>query len=279
MKICMSEITTMPADLPRDLQAYSNAGWRAVELHLGKVEKYLDDHSIEELHQELVKYGLRAAAAVGSAPSDVGLLLGDGRAFDRYVEMLARQLDLCRGLNIPILGIGSDPAGKAKGDWSVRAVRNLRIAGDVAEGYGVRLGVEFMSLPPPIGPFVLATLAETRDLVEAVAHPNVGINLDLFHFYRSSGRISDITSLLSGRLMHVHFCDVLHLPLEQLDDSHRVLPGEGILPLYEIARTLCACGYDGYLSLELLNQALWNDDPGKVAKRGWVAMQRFAEIV
>ena len=275
MNICISQITTMPSDLPTDLWAFSKAGWSAVELLLDKVDKYLEEHSIEQLQRLLAACNLTAVAAIGRAPADAGLLLESGSALDRFLAELARQLELCRMLRIPCLGVGSDPGTNRNRDWFPGAVRNLRVAGDMAKEVGVYVGLEFMSLAPPIGPFVLSTLAETRALVEAVAHPNVGFNLDLFHHYRGGGKIVDIANLSPDQLIHVHFCDVLGLPMTQLDDGHRVLPEEGDLPLDEIVGALQSCGYKGYLSLELLNEALWKEDPVVVAQRGWASMQRF----
>jgi 2-keto-myo-inositol isomerase len=154
----------------------------------------------------------------------------------------------------------------------------LASAGDLARQYGVMLGIEFVSLAPPVGPFVLDSLTKARALVEQVAHPNVGTILDLFHFYRSAGHVSEIAQMQPGQLLHVHFCDVMDLPRQELDDKHRVLPGDGLLPLEETAETLLAYGYDGYLSLELLNEDLWQRSVSDVAVQGWASMQRFAAM-
>jgi sugar phosphate isomerase/epimerase len=51
------------------------------------------------------------------------------------------------------------------------------------------------------------------------------------------------------------------IPREQLKDSHRVLPGDGVLGLVESLRLLRASGYAGAISLELYNPAYYARDP------------------
>lgn len=278
MKICISEMTTMPADLATEMAAFSKAGWKAIELHTSKLETYLEGHTLEELRQKLDDHGLTVAALIGSAPSGTGLLLTSGDDRNRYFKTLSHQLELCRAIGVPLLGIGSDPVREVRGEWHAGALENLASAGDLASHYGVMLGIEFVNLAPPVGPFVLDSLTKARALVEQVAHPKVGTILDLFHFYRSAGQVSEIAQIQPGQLLHVHFCDVMDLPRQELDDKHRVLPGDGLLPLEETAEALLASGYDGYLSLELLNEDLWRRPVSDVAVQGWASMQRFAAM-
>lgn len=276
MKICMSEMTTMTTDLSVEIPAFASAGWKAIELHVGKLDKYLESHSVDELRDELASHGMKIAAMIGSAPADAGLLLAEGETFNNYLASLRRQFELCRQLDIPSLGIGSDPARYAKDNWAENAVRNLRAAGDVANEYGVVIGVEFGSLPPPLGPFILDSLVKTCQIVDETDHPNVGINLDFFHFYRGGGQLGDIDKMKPGTLTLVHFCDVLDLPFDELDDGHRVMPGDGTLPLDEFMDALRAYGYNGYLSLELLNEELWKLEAAEVAVIGYAAMEKYA---
>ena len=57
-------------------------------------------------------------------------------------------------------------------------------------------------------------------------------------------------------------------PMGELKDSHRVFPGEGILPLEKCLRDLRDIGYERCVSLELYNPSYWERDPLSVAIEG-----------
>ena len=57
-------------------------------------------------------------------------------------------------------------------------------------------------------------------------------------------------------------------PQEEINDSHRVYPGDGVCPLKSILKTLHVTGFRGMLSLELFNRDYWQQPALTVAKTG-----------
>jgi 4-hydroxyphenylpyruvate dioxygenase len=53
------------------------------------------------------------------------------------------------------------------------------------------------------------------------------------------------------------------------------MPGDGDLKLQPIVRRLREIGYDGWLSLELMNPTLWKMNSLQVAQIGMMALQRL----
>lgn len=277
MKTAMSEITTLKADLETDLKSFAASGWTAVELSIEKADRYLASHSLSDLKQALRSYGLTPVAAIGLAPTGPGLFLAHGADFDGYIKSLERQILMCEALEIPCLGIGADPApGAISGDWTEGAIANVRVAADLAEAHGVAIGVEALSLSRPIGPFLLESLNETSAFVERVDHRSVGINFDFFHFIRGGGTVPDITEVKPGRILHVHVCDLPQMERLDWEDKHRVMPGDGALPMTAIRDAILALGYQGYWALELLNEDYWAQPAEQVAALGRTAMDKFA---
>lgn len=277
MKLAISEITTLTTDLETDCKAFAGAGWTAIEVSIEKADKYLAGHSLDELKQLLTGARLTPVAAIGLAPKGPGLFLARGDDLKIYMASLERQIQMCEALGIPCLGIGADPARGITGDsWIAGAASNVRAAAELAESHNVSIGIEALSLDPPIGPFLLAGLNETRAFVEQVNHKAVGINFDFFHFVRSGSTIEDIKALQTGQVQHVHVCDLPQMPRLSWEDKHRVMPGEGVLPLSAIRDGLLERGYDGYWALELLNEDYWAEDPVEVATKGNAAMDAFA---
>ena len=59
-------------------------------------------------------------------------------------------------------------------------------------------------------------------------------------------------------------------------DADRVLPGEGDFQLGPmLAAASARIGYDGWVSLELMNPQLWQNPPAQVAELGLMALRRL----
>jgi 2-keto-myo-inositol isomerase len=277
MHIAISQITTMPLPLKEDLPAFSKAGFSAVELQIDKVNRFVATSSADALVELLANLNLKPTGAIGLAPAGPALLLARGETLVDYMRSLRQQLELCRAIGIDRIGIGADAAKwKQEDDWLAKAVANVKEAAKMAEDTGVRIALEFMSLGPPIGPFILDTLAETREIVAEVDRPSVGYNVDLFHHYRSSGTVEELNTLDAADVFGIHVTDIGPGDRPALSDGDRVLPGDGVAPLRAYRDALTEAGYKGYWTLELLNENLWNMDPYEAASLGMAAMRRFA---
>jgi sugar phosphate isomerase/epimerase len=69
-------------------------------------------------------------------------------------------------------------------------------------------------------------------------------------------------------------CDLSGTPRELAGDADRILPGEGDFQLAPIVEHLGAIGYDGHVSLEVLNPHLWQVAPDRLADVGYQALRR-----
>ena len=78
--------------------------------------------------------------------------------------------------------------------------------------------------------------------------PNVGVNLDVFHYYTGPSKFEDLGLLSPSNLAFVQLSDLAGLPRELAGDSDRILPGDGDFQLVPILRQLRQIGYDGWLS-------------------------------
>ena len=78
-------------------------------------------------------------------------------------------------------------------------------------------------------------------------------------------------------LAFVQLCDVAGVPRELMTDSDRVLPGDGDFQFGPVVEMLRRIGYDGYVSLELMNPVLWQMKLTQVAELGLMALRRVIE--
>jgi 2-keto-myo-inositol isomerase len=269
MKLCVSEATTLTASFADDVKAYADAGCIAMEVWLTKLESHLEHHSIAETQALLADHAMVLAAAAYQG----GLLLSEPDARIAHLDHFKRRLDICQQFNVPVLILIPDFNRPLDVGALEQAVTGLAQAGEWAAAFGRRLALEFRS-----NATFATNLSTAVDLVERCSLPNVGINLDVFHYYTGPSKAEDLMRLTTSNLFHVQLCDLAGVPRELARDSDRVLPGDGDIFLGPILQRLRTIGYDGWLSLELLNPTLWNTRPSQVVELGMAAMRRCLTV-
>lgn len=146
-----------------------------------------------------------------------------------------------------------------------------RIA-DQAAAHGLMAVLEFVGLHIPDAPaHTYHSLAATRRMLDRVRRSNVGVLLDSYHWYLSGGTVDEIAALPAGLPLFVHINDAPPGDVAALDDSMRVLPGEGVIDLDAFLGAIAARGYDGPVSVELFSERLRAMPPDEAARRAYDA--------
>jgi sugar phosphate isomerase/epimerase len=265
MKPCLSEVTTLPCTFAEDVDHFANAGCAAIEVWLTKLETHLDQHSMAETRRLLGDRGMTLAAAAYQG----GLLLSQGEERKAHYDHFCKRLDLCEALQIPTLLVVADFVDVPDATVLERSVVSLKKAAQWAAGAGVTLGLEFRGRSS-----FCASLDTALSLIEQTGEANVGVNLDVFHYYTGPSKFEDFDLLRPERLAHVQLSDIAGVPRELAQDSDRVLPGDGDFRLDLLRERLRQLGYQGWVSLELMNPTLWRSNPAQVAEIGLTALRR-----
>jgi sugar phosphate isomerase/epimerase len=265
MKPCISQATTMNAATRADLRAYGRGGWSLVELWLTKVEDYLRENSVADLRGVLEKHGLTAAAAAGQG----GLLLSRGAERDAHWDLFRRRLALLKELEVPVLVVAVDFHRAPTAEDYPLAAASLAEAGALAGDHGVKIALEFQR-----GASFCASLDTTLALIAQCGSPHVGVCLDLFHYYTGPSKFEDLGYLTRENLAWVQICDLAGTPRELAGDADRIFPGEGDFQITPILDHLGSIGYDGPVSLEVLNPSLWAAPVDRIADFGHQATVR-----
>jgi sugar phosphate isomerase/epimerase len=266
MRPCISETTTLPNSFADDITAYADAGCSAMEVWLTKLEGHLEKASISDTRKLLDDRDMTLAAAAYQG----GLLLSQGEQRKAHFDHYRRRLELCRQLGIPTLVLAGDFAGGLETEDLERAVVSLVQAAQLAAPLGVRLALEFQSSAS------FCTNVETAlGFIGQCGQPNLGLCLDAFHFYTGPSKLEDLALLSPRTLFHVQLCDLAGVPRELATDKDRILPGDGDFQLVPVLGALRGIGYDGWVSLELMNPTLWKTKASQVAELGIAALRRL----
>jgi sugar phosphate isomerase/epimerase len=266
MKPCISQATTMPRSFAEDVADLAAAGCPGMEVWLTKLEQHLESHSPGETRRIIEDRGLIVAAAAYQG----GLLLSQGESRRAHFDHLRRRLDLCQFFAIPTLLVVADFVDRVAPLDLERAVVSLRQAAEWAAGFGVRLALEFRGSSK-----FCSSLDTAVALVAGCGSADVGVNLDVFHWWTGPSKFEDLARLTPANLAFVQVSDVAGVPRELATDADRVLPGDGDLPLHAIMQQLKAIGYNGWISLELFNPALWQVPASQVIELGMKSLTRL----
>ncbi len=266
MKPCLSQTLTLPAHFAADIAAYAEAGCNAIEVWLTKLEDHRRQFSAEQTRKLLEEFAVRPVAAACQG----GLLLSEGEQRREHLDQFQRRLGLCQELGIPTLIIAADYCDKADLAYLDQACKALQQIAPLAAAYDIRLALEFHTKAR-----WCSSLETAIALVEACRQPNLGICLDVFHFHTGPSKLHDLGMLSPKLLFHVQVCDLSGTLREFAQDADRILPGDGDFLLGPVFEQLKRIGYDGWVSVEVLNPTLWKINGVQVAAMAWRAVQRL----
>lgn len=266
MKPCLSEATTLPASFAEDVAAYADGGCTAMEVWLTKLETHLEKHTSEETRHMLNDRGMTLAAASYQG----GLLLSQGEQRKVHYDHFRRRLDICATFGIPTMLIVADFVEAIDQTSLERAVVSLKQAAQWAAAFNVRLALEFRGKSA-----FCSSLDTALSLIAHCGEPNVGVNLDVFHYYTGPSKFEDLRLLTCDNLAFVQMSDLAGVPRELATDADRILPGEGDFQLGPIIQHLRTIGYDGWVSVELMNPTIWKVKPSQVAELSMGALKRL----
>lgn len=264
--------TTMKATLPEDIAAAGKAGFKALEIWAAKMDTYLTNRSLDDLNAIFTQHRVQPA-------SINSIEFVTFRSADDYALIKARCHELCAradALGCDKIVVVPSPTPKEGTSWEeikAASVQVLHDLADVAVPYGVNLAFEFLGF----GWCSVRTLAQCWEIVQAVSRPNVGLVIDTCHFYAGGSELASIEAIDPEKLLIFHINDVEDRPKETIEDAHRLLPGEGVIPLDDILSRLERIGFGGLCSIELFRPEYWKRDPAELATAARAATVRVLE--
>lgn len=265
MKPALSQVCSLNSAFEKDIEDFAAGACLAVEIWLGKLETYLERHSMGDVRRLLDEQQMTAPVATFQG----GLLSSQGDARSEHWNHFSRRLKLLAELGTGTLVVACDVIGPLTQQDIERVRTSLIQAAERAGEHGVRLALEFQSS---------ATFGNNLQTAAALVHetgsPHLGLCFDAFHYYAGPSKAEDLAYLTRGNLFHVQLCDLAEIPREFATDADRILPGDGDFQLQPVLDTLRNIGYEGHVSIELMNPQIWRVPARQFGEIGMTALRR-----
>jgi sugar phosphate isomerase/epimerase len=228
---------------PQYWAAAKELGYDHVEWNFSVIANYTEEQMTEYLAQKDA-LGLDIPSCNGFFPGGF-VMFGENR---EEIEAWAREYARAGfaraakfGANVAVMGSGyarNVPEGMDLAEAKERFASLMRILGEEGEKYGVRVAIEPLQKKETN---FLHTLEEGAEICAMVNHPNVGLTLDIFHFWAGGEPLENIAKY-KQYVFHAH----LARPA-----ADRKAPTEADADMCFVYRdAMRAIGYDDKISLE-----------------------------
>ena len=247
---CMNNST-----LEQDLKFCEKYGYDYIEIRLDMLQDYLKTHTFEDLNSFFDNNNLKPYAI----NSIENINFRTPAEWEELIKLFEFACSAAQKIGNPYLIVvpTESPEMKDKpwNDIFDDSIEVLAKLAEIAKPYGVKLAYE------PIGNplWCVGSLQQALDIVEKVNLPHVGLALDAFNLYMYDNLkdIDTIDKVPLEKLFVYHIDDSEDRPLNELQQSHRLFPGDGVIPLIEISEKLHKLGYNEICSVELFRPEYW----------------------
>lgn len=257
--IAMNTSTIRPAGLEEKIRVTAEAGYDGIELWDGDLSKHQrDGRSLEDLGKRISDLGLEVVNIIGiwnawpENDADKPKIAGRCRKqLQRAKAVGAKHIAAVPGPDRPNMPI----------PWAGKRYAELI---DLGKEFGVTIAAEFLGFLRGVH-----TLGQIAGIAIEADRPEARIIPDAYHQYRGGSSFAGVRHIRGSLIASYHINDVpAQPPWDELKDSHRIYPGDGILPLEQLLKDLWSIGFRGPLSLEMFNRDEWKKDAAEVARVG-----------
>lgn len=231
----------------------AKTGFAGVDTLAGAME-IADTEGIDAVHALIEQYGVKPA--VWGIPVN---WQGTDAEFEATLADFPRYLAFGVEVGCPRACTWLPPTvGTDAAEFRAMAVERWRKIGQVAEPYGVRLGLEWVgpATSRKSGNVFLHRLDQLLEMEEEIGVDCLGLLVDSYHWYTAGHTAEELAALPVEKIVHVHINDAPDKPRDEQIDSQRLLPGEGIIDLPAFLGALKAVGYEDYMGMETFSEEL-----------------------
>lgn len=272
-RFCLNTSTIREPKLgiEKEVDIAAAAGYEGIEPWIPTLREYVEGGGkLSDLRRRISDHGLTVDSAIGFAQ----WIVDDESRRQEALDEAKRDMDMLReigGSRIAAPPVGAHQSDAPKIDLFAAADR-FRALLEVGDQTGIVPQLEVWGFSKN-----LSRLGEVAFVVAESRHPKACLLLDVYHIYKGGSDFTGLNLFSDESLQVFHINDYPAAPPRaEINDSHRVYPGDGIAPLAAILNAIGGHGRSVTLSLELFNRDYWKQDPLEVARTGLSKMKACA---
>lgn len=244
-----------------EIEAAAKAGFDGIEIWINTLEAHLaKGGTLKDVKQKAQDLGVTIEDAIGFDT----WIVDDPNQRVKALEQCKREMAMlaeigCKRIAAPPVG-----ATNKSGIDLKNAAARYRSMLDLGDEMGVLPQLEIW------GPSAnLHLFGEALYVAAESGHPKACILPDVYHLYKG-GSSANALRMINGKAIHmIHMNDYPATPARDfINDSYRVMPGDGIAPLDQILQILNENNTPIALSLEIFNDIYWNKSAAETLKIG-----------
>ncbi|HUH47537.1 MAG TPA: sugar phosphate isomerase/epimerase [Arenibacter sp.] len=225
------------------IEKIKTAGYDGIELFLGEGD--VDHYSKLGRHFSAMELGVTAVAAL--APEE-NIASPDKKTREAGLDKLKWSIDVGAAANVEVICgpyhstfalFTRQPPTLEEKQWSNEM---LWKAAEYAQEANIVLAPEAVNR---FESYLYNNMADLRDMIEKVNHPNLGGMFDTHHANIEEKSQADAIRTIAPYLRHVH-----------ISENDRGTPGSGQVHWQEVFNTLKEVGYEGWLTIEAFSRLI-----------------------
>ena len=256
--------------LPEQIDLAAKAGYGAIEPWIGDIKSFVEQGgSLKDARKRIEDAGLLLPGAIGFPRWAVDDEVARAQGLEDIKQAMGMIAELGgKHIAAPPAGINRTPGL----DLFAIADR-YRAVLELGDEMGVTAQLEIWGSAQTLGRAGEAALVAMH-----TGHPKACLLLDAYHMYKGGSPFEGLRQLNGANMVNFHINDYpADPPREEINDSHRVFPGDGICPLTDVLQTLYETGFRGVLSLELFNREYWEKYDAETTAR--MGFEKTAAVV
>jgi sugar phosphate isomerase/epimerase len=195
----------------------------------------------------------------------------DDATFRRDLSKLEEAAQFMAAIGCPRMSTYIMPSSeRPKSEQRKIYLDRFRAAADILSRSHVRLGLEFLGPLHLRKMFPYEFIWRMDEMLQFAKEcgPAIGLELDSWHWYHAGASVKDIIAAGKEHIINVQVNDSPDLPPEKIQDSERLMPGEGVIDLAAFFRALKEIGYQEGVSPEVFGRGLKDMPPEQGARLG-----------
>jgi len=252
--------TIRPAALEDKIRIAAETGYDAIEPWTQELAEYEENGgNLEDLGKRIADNGLFVHNVIGLW----NCMPPTQEEWEASLENTRNYMRISAAIGAKMVQAVPGPNRKTWDiDWCSARFRDLIQIG--RNDYNIIPSLVFLQFFPG-----MRTVGHASAVALNADDPDASIILDTFHMYTGGSGYNCLKHIDGDFIGIFQFNDAPPAPgLGELEDKHRVFPGDGVLPLTDILRDLYDSGYTRPVSLELYNPTYWERNLQEVAAEG-----------